>query len=435
MNLSVLTRMRLAEVLWGWSPHAGQVPWFGAEPQVLACGRRWGKTELVAVDAATRMLTTPGLRQMVVSPTYDQSRILFDKVESLMAAVPGAARKMRVVKTPYPRLWYRGCELTARTGDDEGRNLRGHWAHRVVVDEAAFVKEDLVTRVLRPMLADVSGELVQLSTPNGKNHFFRAFVAAQARGRALHSWTAANPFISPAFLAGERESLPERVFAAEYLADFTEMVGAVLREDDIIAAVNAEPLWEPVATVVGVDWGRELDWTVAAPVSYSPPGATQRFSCFGVQRWQGQPWDTLVQNVRVLANNVAADRYVCDATGVGDAATEMLATAVDGQTQRRPPVTRQVFTASSKLTMVNRLVLAFERRQISLRVPDWAVQELRYFGGQGVTESGPRYGAPPGMHDDFVCALMMALDAAAWAAEPIRAVTRNVAATTPPEVW
>ena len=82
-------RLALAARLWGWEPHPGQREFLtlrlpdGREPGTLvaACGRRWGKTEALGCDIATRILTEPDLGQMGVAPTRDQAECLFDSVE------------------------------------------------------------------------------------------------------------------------------------------------------------------------------------------------------------------------------------------------------------------------------------------------------------------------------------------------------------------
>ena len=53
-----------------------------------------------------------------------------------------------------------GSVIMARTADEDGRNLRGHSADRVIVDEAAYVKDSVILEVISPMLADRDGEPV-----------------------------------------------------------------------------------------------------------------------------------------------------------------------------------------------------------------------------------------------------------------------------------
>jgi len=178
MNDFPAARLALAKKLWNWTPHPTQRRWLldGHKTKTAACGRRWGKTEAAAIDAASFALFHPGSAQMIVSPTYDQSRLIFDTVEKLLLANRITERMVKIVRTPYPRAKVGRSVITARTADEDGRNLRGHSADRVIVDEAAFVRDAVVEEVISPMLADRDGQLILISTPCGKNHFFRAFM-------------------------------------------------------------------------------------------------------------------------------------------------------------------------------------------------------------------------------------------------------------------
>ena len=151
----------------------------------------------------------------------------------------------------------------ARTADEDGRNLRGHSADRVIVDEAAFVRDQVIEEVIGPMLADRNGELVMISTPFGKNHFYRAFVRGQGNGvmeyrsngvmenpvlqhsstpplrfRSFRFPSWANPHISREYIEAQREVVTERQFKVEYEAEFMDDQSAVFAWEDIQQAVS-----------------------------------------------------------------------------------------------------------------------------------------------------------------------------------------------------
>jgi hypothetical protein len=91
---------------------------------------------------------------------------------------------------------------------------------------------------------------------------------------------------------------------------------------------------------------------------------------------------------------------VGDATGVGDAIMADLQGA--GMS-----VTPYVFTQPSKLRLMQRLIAAFQAN--TLRVPaGWLISELESFEFT-YTNTGVKYEAPSGLHDDGVMALSLAL--------------------------
>ena len=282
-TISAQKRIEIARDLWGWIPHPTQRKWLLDEHpvKVAACGRRWGKTEAAAVDVATYAIANNGSVQMIVAPTYDQSKLISGTVERLLLRRPEIRKYTQITRTPYPDIRYRGSRIMARTADEDGRNLRGHSADRVIVDEAAFVRDQVIEEVIGPMLADRDGQLVMISTPFGKNHFYRAFVQGQAdmadgkwsmangdkppeesaidhrpsdfakamsdkstishseprvRSFRFPSWE--NPHISREYIEYQRTVMSDRQFRAEYEADFIDDQSAVFPWSDIEAAVS-----------------------------------------------------------------------------------------------------------------------------------------------------------------------------------------------------
>lgn len=131
----------------------------GARYKVLACGRRWGKTDACAVHIARDLQAQPPARVLLVAPTLDQARILFDRVVGLLLQLldAGLSRlKPKVRASPYPSLEYGEHWVSARSGHI-ARSLRGREATHVVVDEAAFVSGELIHDVLWPMIATTDG--------------------------------------------------------------------------------------------------------------------------------------------------------------------------------------------------------------------------------------------------------------------------------------
>ena len=325
---SAAKRIDLARKLWDWHPHPSQKEWLLDEHpvKVAACGRRWGKTESAAVDIATYAITNPGSVQMIVAPTYDQSKLISGTVERMLLRSPDIRQFVQVVKTPYPDIRYKTSRIMARTADDDGRNLRGHSADRVIVDEAAFVRDEVIEEVIGPMLADRNGQLVMISTPFGKNHFYRTFVQGMADGSwtmADGSWSMAdgagksnhddigvhprssaadsrirsfrfpswaNPHISREYIEHQRTVLTDRQFRVEYEAEFVDDTNAVFPWADVQGAIcdgargrhgdaaTPEETNSQLSTlndqrstirIAGIDWARYSDYTAVVVLEVS----------------------------------------------------------------------------------------------------------------------------------------------------------------------
>jgi len=65
-----------------------------------------------------------------------------------------------------------GGEVTVRSADDPD-SLRGEGLDFVVMDECAFMQENAWIEALRPALSDRQGRAMFISTPKGRNWFWR----------------------------------------------------------------------------------------------------------------------------------------------------------------------------------------------------------------------------------------------------------------------
>lgn len=151
-----------------WQPHAGQSAFLenAARLKVLACGRRWGKTDACAAQIVSALLRESPAKVLIIAPTLDQARLMFDRVvEMLEALTPplhfvlqnkGGETGIKIRRSPYPHLRWGRHTVMARSGQ-LGRSLRGNEATHIVIDEAAFLPEEIITEIAMPMLATTSG--------------------------------------------------------------------------------------------------------------------------------------------------------------------------------------------------------------------------------------------------------------------------------------
>lgn len=407
--------LQVAQQWWGWAPHPAQGEWMldTHAVKVAACGRRWGKTESLAVETAALALLYPGIRQVVVAPTLDQASILFERtLELLQAWAEATGGRLQARTTPYPRVRVNDGEITARSAYRQARSLRGRSAHRIVVDEAAYLAEEVIPQVLMPMLADTEGQLVLLSTPFGRNHFWEWFQRGQSEGvcRSFRFPTSSNPRISPNFLQMQRQLLTERQFAIEYEAQFVDDAGAVFPQAVIEACIqpdlsDAKP--EPNRTVAGLDWGRYRDFT-ALVILRECSGELQAVH---VERLPGTAWQAQIDRVIQRLGAWWVRTVCCDATGVGDPLAEMLQQRIaeNRMSTRVEPV---AFTAPMKRTMIESLALAMEQGRVSIPPRPDLLRELHAFTASRTTSGHIRLQAQGSEHDDLVIALALALHAA-----------------------
>lgn len=199
--------------------------------KVLACGRRTGKSNLAIKMLLAKALQAPeGAAVVYVAPTLGQARqIAWDALLEQGKEVIKSAHvnQMDVTLTT-------GRKIHIRSGENPD-TLRGLKLYFAVIDEAAFVKEEIFTKIIRPALADLRGEAVIVSTPDGRNHFYEWFKLGQEGSnpewKSWHFTTKDNPTIPPEEIEEARKTLSSFVFKQEFEANFSNAGQEIFKEE------------------------------------------------------------------------------------------------------------------------------------------------------------------------------------------------------------
>tara|TARA_B100000925_G_C22000840_1_gene471208 strand:+ start:965 stop:2227 length:1263 start_codon:yes stop_codon:yes gene_type:complete len=186
--------------------------------KILCAGRRFGKTRLgVQLCIETAMA---GKRAWWVAPTFSIARVGWRDI--MLAGFDlerlGAEVKMGDMIVSFPN----GGFIAVKSADNPQR-LRGEGLDFLVMDEAAFVKEETWTEVLRPTLTERKGSALFISTPRGMNNwFYRLWQDADDREdwQKFKFSTVDNPAIDPEELDSAKQEIGSLTFAQEYEAEF-----------------------------------------------------------------------------------------------------------------------------------------------------------------------------------------------------------------------
>ncbi len=325
-----------------------------------------------------------------VAPSYPQSNAAWRELKALAAQIPNKAIHEAERRITLPG----DGEITVKSADAPD-SLRGEGLDLVVIDEAAYCPAEVWTDALRPALSDRHGGALLISTPAGYSWFYDAWQRGQEGRDDWMSWrypTADNPLIPADEIEAARESLPDRTFRQEYLAEFIPDGAGVFRS--VRAAATATPQLRAIdghQYQFGVDWGRSGDFTAIAVWD-----STTR-ELVHLDRFTGI--DYAMQRGRLLA---LAERFrpivvVAEQNSMGGPIIEAL--------QReglnvRPFVT----TNASKMEIIDSLALSFERGNIRIIPDPILLGELDAFGAERLPSGLLRYAARSG-HDDCVMSL------------------------------
>ena len=360
-------------------------------------GRRWGKTTMAGALALSS--ATKGGIVGWVAPTYSNSRPLWRFVERAMVNEPRLQARRAERSVDFPK----GGRLTIYTADNDIA-LRGESFDLVIVDEAARIREETFTDVLLPTLADRDGRMLIVSTPKGRNWFWRQYLAGQVRNDRTRSFTAPssdNPLASikrAAELA--RTTVSDRTYRQEWLAEFVEDGGGVFR--GVLQCVRdhaTEP--EPGRSyVMGVDWGRTNDATVFTVM------CVEDAQVVCIESMQDTAYALQLDRLKRLHTRWQPYAILAEANSMGGPLVEAL--------QRLElPVRSFVTTAITKPPLIDALALAIERGDIGLTNNTTLLNELQAYESERLPSGAVRYSAPGGMHDDHVISLALAWRAVA----------------------
>jgi hypothetical protein len=282
--------------------------------------------------------------------------------------------------------------------------LRGAGLHFAVLDEAAFMPPELWPEVVRPMLLDKGGGALFLSTPYGRNWFYDLYRLGRDRTqpdwRSFHFSSADNPLLNPAEIEAIRRVTPERIFRAEYLAEFLEESGEVFRglRDAAAAPLSAEPQPGRVY-VAGIDWGRSHDYTAIALID------VEAGCMVALDRFHHIGWELQRGRLKTLCERWQPRAIWAEENSIG--AVNIEALQAEGL-----PVRPFKMTSSSKGPLIEALALAIERSQLALLPDEALLGELAAYAVERLPGGAFRYSAPAGQHDDTVIALALAWHAA-----------------------
>lgn len=159
-----------------------------ARYKVLACGRRYGKTLIVSLMALAAMMQV-NRRVWICGPTYDLGEKVYRElynilVNQLKLIVPGKQGQARQQKGDYYLKTPWGSVLEVKSLENPD-SLAGEANDLVIIDEAALNAniEDIWNQMIQPTLMDKEGSAIFISTPRGKNQFYKLYLFGQTGKR------------------------------------------------------------------------------------------------------------------------------------------------------------------------------------------------------------------------------------------------------------
>jgi predicted phage terminase large subunit-like protein len=214
------------------SPPQRQVYGDSARFKYLMAGRRFGKTFLALTRLNSWAATSPNGLFYYVTATYRMAKQI--AWVDLKRMVPQEALASKNEQELSIEL-INGARIFLKGAEDPDR-LRGVSLSGCVIDEAAYVRQDAWTMVLRPALSDQQGPAWFITTPAGENWFTDALRDAETgedpEGSGFRFTTAEGGRVADSEIEAARRTLGPDLFRQEYGAEIVDLRGqAIFRRE------------------------------------------------------------------------------------------------------------------------------------------------------------------------------------------------------------
>ncbi len=365
---------------------------------VASVGRQWGKSFLGMNVLLKWALEDNGSSCMWLAPIYSQSKKVFTELSNVLG---GTKLTTSINKSELTIKFINGSVIYFRSAERED-GLRGNTLDYLIVDEAAYIKDNVWSQVLRATVLVKGKKVLFLSTPKGRNWFYDIAMMGMSneyekyatyRGSSFDS-----PFISEEELLEAKLSLPENIYKQEILADFIDDGGEVFSSLKTNCVLEKYPNKEPGERYyAGLDIGRANDYSVLTILN-------MRGEVVRIFRERQMSWNVIVSEVVKNLREFNA-RCLIEINGIGDPIYEQI---------RKQYSNVESFTTTndSKQNIIEDLILGLNEEKLKLPTqtlnPElW--QEMSVFTYEYSPKTRKvKYGSPNGFHDDMVMSLALA---------------------------
>ena len=318
-DVDVFARALVGEPLWR---HQIEVLRSDARIRCICSGRQAGKSRTLAIAALHHAFANPESVTLVISAGEDAARDLLASV-SMLAAAP--LLQPSVSDETAAQITISNGSVV-RSVPASQKQVRGKSVDLLIIDEAAFVEEEIWTAARYTMLARSGSRVIMASTPFGRRDRFFAVNYHAGLGRrppsGYRSWhwpSTVSPLVDKGLIDMWRSTTTDREYRSEILAEWVDEAGAYFTSAELEAGTRDYELVDPKdaerrPAVAGVDWGFAHDANALAIVAecgtHDFPGQKSRDGTTYFVPW-------LEEHFR-LPYSKFVDRVVRAAVGSGD---------------------------------------------------------------------------------------------------------------------
>lgn len=326
-----------------------------------------------------------------ITPTYKLARLFYKELnESSISLIKESNQTDLLIK------FLTGSYVQFFSAEAKDA-IRGFQFTHLIIDEAAFISDDVYNEVIHATHLIKGKKVVMCSTPNSSSGFFHQYYTygieqkENYRSKKINIYD--NPFVSPEEILTIKNSLPDRVFRQEYLAEFFDADGAVFT--NIMNCLNDNPKHNG-NYYAAIDWGKTNDYTVLTIIN-------DLKQVVYIYRINTLEYTTQVKLIVEKLNIWKPKLTISEENNIGQVVNELLKEQYKGQ------IKRITLDNSEKKNIIENLIVGFEQGDITIPNNEILINELKSFTcTYNTSTKNIKYGAPNGLHDDMVISLAYA---------------------------
>lgn len=392
---------------------------------VIKSIRQIGKSTIAQLLLIYVSLSKNASISLCVSPVISQARKMFEDVSrmsnKIISKSNGSTLEISFVN---------GSKILFRSAEQKD-SLRGYTikgAGILVIDEAAYIQDDLFFRILVPTTNVNRSDIFIFSTPKFKAGFFyelytKGMMSDDGRVKSF-DWTTydTSKYLTEEILELYRQQMPKSAFSSEYLGQFIDADGTVFA--DFRKCVQETSLDYSYPIYMTIDWstGQGGDST-AITIGQLIDNHININKCIAFNdKNVEQTTNYIVSLLRDFATNGCKEFYVmAEKNSIGNIWYQVLCDEINKFEEDwnnnvssfdEISISTSMFltTNKSKERIVKQLITCFENNLISIPKDNKLILELNTFECKISSLGNPIYAASGNFHDDRVMSLCFMMD-------------------------
>lgn len=369
----------------------------------VVAGRRGGKSLCAINQALFWAFKDEGSMIWYVSPTDSQSEVVINEMSRGFFEQQFLIKKINNSKGDRTIEFNNGSVISFKSALSND-SLRGSKVNYMIVDEAAFINNNIFNSVLMPSMSVGGKKVLIISTPKGRNWFYEYYVkgiATQTKRReekykSFKFTSQDNPYVDKELIELFKSSVPEAVFQQEYLGRFID-AAAVFKFVNEICVLNKKDVKELKTNLcfAGIDIGMLHDNTVITILNSDGKMLFQ-------DAFTGLEAPELKERILKVLNEFKPRITLIEENNQGLPLMQDLSRLYKGR------IEGFYTTNESKEEIINQLVASFSSKEIQCLKDEDLITELNAFIFELTPSRKIRYAAANGFHDDRVISLALA---------------------------